>query len=35
MATCEKLVFLNETEIYIEYIDNNSENVRKVVNFKN
>lgn len=35
MATCEKLVFLNETEIYIEYIDNNSENVRKVVSFKN
>ena len=35
VATCEKLVFLNETEIYIEYIDNNSENVRKVVNFKN
>ena len=35
VATCEKLIFLNETEIYIEYIDNNSENVRKVVNFKN
>ena len=35
MATCEKLIFLNETEIYIEYIDNNSENVRKVVNFMN
>jgi len=35
MATCEKLVFLNETEIYIGYIDNNSENVRKVVSFKN
>ena len=34
VATCEKLVFLNETEIYIEYTDNNSENVRKVVNFK-
>ena len=35
MAACEKLIFLNETEIYIEYIDSNSENVRKVVNFKN
>ncbi len=35
MATCDKLIFLNEEEIYIEYIDNNSENIRKVVNFKN
>ncbi|MEE1198124.1 MAG: hypothetical protein U0K54_03140 [Acutalibacteraceae bacterium] len=35
MATCEKIIFLNETEIYIEYIDNNSKNVKKVVNFKN
>lgn len=34
MATCEKLIFLNETEIYIEYIDNNSENLKKVVDFK-
>lgn len=35
MATCEKLIFLNEEEIYIEYIDNNSETIKKVVNFKN
>ena len=35
MATCEKLVFLNETEIYVEYIDNNSNSVKKVVDFKN
>lgn len=35
MATCEKLIFLNEEEIYIEYIDNNSEIIKKVVNFKN
>lgn len=34
MGTCEKLIFLNETEIYIEYIDNNSKCVKKVVNFK-
>ena len=31
---CEKLIFLNESEIYIEYTDENSENIRKVVNFK-
>lgn len=35
MATCEKLIFLNEEEVYIEYIDNNSETIKKVVNFKN
>lgn len=35
MATCEKLIFLNENELYIEYIDNNSESIKKVVNFKN
>jgi len=35
MATCEKLIFLNDTEIYIEYIDSNSRNIKKVVNFKN
>ena len=35
MATCEKLIFLNEEEIYIEYIDNNSETIKKVVNFRN
>ena len=34
MATCEKIIFLNEKEIYIEYIDTNSENMRKVVNFR-
>ena len=35
MATCDKLIFLNEEEIYIEYIDNDSKNINKVVNFKN
>ena len=35
MATCDKLIFLNEEEIYIEYIDNDSKNIKKVVNFKN
>ncbi len=35
MATCEKLIFLNETQLYIEYVDNNSNSVKKVVNFKN
>lgn len=35
MATCDKLIFLNEEEIYIEYIDNDSQNIKKVVNFKN
>ena len=35
MATCDKLIFLNEKEIYIEYIDNNSEIVKKVVDFQN
>ncbi len=34
MATCDKLIFLNEEEIYIEYIDNNSEIIKKVVDFK-
>ena len=34
MATCDKLIFLNEKEIYIEYIDNNSEIIKKVVDFK-
>ena len=34
MATCDKLIFLNEEEIYIEYRDNNSEIIRKVVDFK-
>lgn len=34
MNTCEKLIFLNEKEIYIEYIDSNSKNIRRVVNFK-
>lgn len=35
MAICEKLIFLNEDEIYIEYINTHSENVKKVVNYKN
>ncbi|MBR2921947.1 MAG: hypothetical protein IKC10_01355 [Alphaproteobacteria bacterium] len=35
MATCDKLIFLNEEEIYIEYIDNDSKSIKKVVNFKN
>jgi len=35
MATCEKLIFLNEEEIYIEYIDNDSKSIKKVVDFKN
>ena len=35
MATCEKIIFLNETEIYVEYVDNNSESIKKVVNFRN
>lgn len=35
MPTCAKLIFLNETEIYIEYIDSNSESIHKIVNFKN
>ncbi len=34
IADCEKLIFLNEEEIYIEYIDNNSEIIKKVVDFK-
>lgn len=34
MATCEKIIFLNERELYIEYIDSNSKNIKKVVNFK-
>jgi len=34
MATCDKLIFLNEEEIYIEYIDDNSEIIKKVVDFK-
>ena len=34
MATCEKIIFLNDTEIYIEYIDSNSKSIKKVVNFK-
>lgn len=34
MATCEKLIFLNETEIYIEYVNSRSQSVRTVVNFK-
>ena len=35
MATCEKIIFLNENEIYIEYIDTHAESVKKVVNYKN
>ena len=35
MATCEKIIFLNETEIYVEYVDNSSESIKKVVNFRN
>ena len=35
MATCDKLIFLNEEEIYIEYIDNDSKSIKKAVNFKN
>ena len=35
MATCENLIFLNETEIYIEYVDNNSQIVKKVIDFNN
>ncbi len=35
MATCEKIIFLNEKEIYLEYIDSNSESIKKVVNYKN
>ena len=35
MPTCDKLIFLNEEEIYIEYIDNHSEIMKKVVDFKN
>ena len=35
MATCENLIFLNEEEIYIEDIDNDSKSIKKVVNFKN
>ena len=34
MATCDKLIFLNEEEIYIEYIDNDSKSIKKVVDFK-
>lgn len=34
MGTCEKLIFLNEKEIYIEYIDSNSKRIKKIVNFK-
>ncbi len=34
MATCEKIIFLNGTEIYIEYIDIDSQNIKKIVNFK-
>lgn len=35
MATCEKIIFLNEKEIYLEYIDSNSKSIKKVVNYKN
>ena len=35
MTTCEKIIFLNEKEIYLEYIDSNSESIKKVVNYKN
>jgi len=35
IPTCEKLIFLNETEIYVEYIDSNSERMKQVVNFRN
>ncbi|MBQ3182960.1 MAG: hypothetical protein IJB57_04770 [Clostridia bacterium] len=35
MPTCEKIIFLNDKEIYIEYIDNNSESIKTVVNFTN
>lgn len=35
MATCERIIFLNETEIYVEYVDNSSGIIKKVVNFRN
>lgn len=35
MATCEEIIFLNEKEIYLEYIDSNSESIKKIVNYKN
>ena len=34
MATCEKLIFLNESEIYIEYTDKDLGKTRSVVNFR-
>ena len=34
MATCEKLLFLNNTQLYIEYIDRDSNTVKKIVDFK-
>lgn len=34
MVTCEKIIFLNESELYIEYTNDRSENVRKVINYK-
>lgn len=34
MATCEKIIFLNERELYIEYIDSDSKNIKKVINYK-
>lgn len=35
MPSCEKIIFLNGEEIYIEYTNGNSESVREIVNYKN
>ena len=35
MPTCEKLIFLNETQIYIEYTNSFGDNIKTIIDFKN
>lgn len=34
MPTCEKLIFLNETELYLEYYDKDLGKTKRIVNFR-